>query len=483
MQFGEAVVTEDDLCYLTVAEALRRFADHSLSPVDLVKAQLKRLQATQPAINAASFIYEEEALASARDSERRYAVTDGKPRALEGIPTAIKDESAIAGKITTYGSLIYKDYVPDTTTPVVQRLLDAGVVVHARTTTPEFSCTGFTHSRLWGVTRNPWNQAFTPGGSSGGSGASLAAGTSLLATGSDIGGSIRIPASACGIVGYKPPYGRNPATPPFNLDFFNHPGPMARSVEDCLLMQNVMCGPHPLDNASLRPKLTLTPDRSGIAGWKIAYSLDLGYFEVDDEVRRNTLDAIEVLRSLGAEVEEVDLGWTEETLTAALDYLEMIFGSWVAEYLDERAEKLTSYARYFGNQSKSKTGATFLRALGTCGNMYRSLGPILEKYNALICPTLAIPAVPAEQDPVGEDLLINGKRVHPFFGWTMTYPFNMLSRCPVLSVPSGRAGNGVPTGIQIVGRTYCDSDVFRIGLAYEEAAGGWFRSSRDRPKL
>lgn len=476
-------MTEDDLCYLSVTESLRRFAEHSLSPVELVKAQLKRLHATQKTINAASFIYEEEALAAARESERRYTMTDGRPRPLEGIPTAIKDESAIAGKATTYGSLIYKDHIPDATTPVVQRLIDAGVVVHARTTTPEFSCTGFTHSRLWGVTRNPWNQAFTPGGSSGGSGATLAAGASSLATGSDIAGSIRIPASACGVVGFKPPYGRNPATPPFNLDFFNHPGPMARSVEDCMLMQNVMCGPHPLDNASLRPKLALAPDRGGIKGWKIAYSLDLGYFEVDAEVRKNTLNAVEALRSLGAVVEEIDLGWTSESLTAAVDYLEMIFGSWVLEYLDERAEKLTSYARYFGNQAKGKTGTAFLKALNTCGNMYRSLGPALEKYNALICPTLAIPAVPAEQDPVGEDLLINGKRVHPFFGWTMTYPFNMQSRCPVLSVPSGRASNGVPTGIQIVGRTYCDSDVFRVGLAYEAAIGGWFQSAQDRPKI
>jgi len=131
---------------------------------------------------------------------------------------------------TSNGSLLMKDFVPDTTSPVNQRVLDAGAIAHARTATPEFSCAGFTHSRLWGVTRNPWNPEFTSGGSSGGSSASLAAGTSTLATGSDIGGSIRIPASTCGLVGYKPPYGRNPEDTPLNLDYYCHSGPLARHV-------------------------------------------------------------------------------------------------------------------------------------------------------------------------------------------------------------------------------------------------------------
>ncbi len=149
----------------------------------------------------------------------------------------VNDGNMIKGRVTTFGSLLYRETVATSTTPVVQRLIDAGVVVHGRTTTPEFSCTGFTHSRLWGVTRNPWNPAYTPGGSSGGSGAALAGGMASLATGSDIGGSIRIPASACGVVGYKPPYGRNPSTPPFNLDFYNHPGPMALTAHDCRVIQ------------------------------------------------------------------------------------------------------------------------------------------------------------------------------------------------------------------------------------------------------
>jgi amidase len=471
-----------DLCYMPAAEALRRFRSRTLSPVELLQAQLRRIDETRNSINAVCFVYAEEAMAEARKAEDRYGTAAADIRPLEGLPTGIKDENTIAGKVTTFGSLIYKDNVAQTTTPVVQRLIDAGVVVHGRTTTPEFSSEGFTHSRLWGVTRNPWNLDYTPGGSSGGSGAALAGGMASLATGSDIGGSIRIPASACGLVGFKPPYGRNPATPPFNLDFYNHPGPMARSVEDCLLMQNVMCGPHPNDIASLKPKLELPVDRRGIRGWKIAYSLDLGYYEVDEDVRRNTLAALEIFRSLGAEVVEVDLGWTKQTEKAADDYLRTIFGAWVAEYLDERAAMLTKYGRAFAQASQTATPRDFLASLYTAGEMYSTFGPLMENFDVFVCPTLALPAVGAEHDPAN-GLTINGKPVDPRYGWIMTYPFNMLSRCPVLSVPSGHAANGVPTGIQIVGKTYSDADVFRAGLAFETAVGGWFTRPEARPRI
>jgi amidase len=471
-----------ELCYLPAAEALRRFRKRSLSPVELLQAQLERIEETKDSVNAFGFVYQDEAMAEARKAEARYASSSADIRPLEGLPTGIKDENNIKGKVTTFGSLIYKDNVATETTPVVQRLLDAGIVVHGRTTTPEFSSEGFTHSRLWGVTRNPWNLDYTPGGSSGGSGAALAGGMAVLATGSDIGGSIRIPASACGLVGYKPPYGRNPATPPFNLDFYNHPGPMARTVEDCILMQNVMCGPHPNDIASLKPKLELPVDRSGIHGWRVAYSLDLGYYELDEDVRRNTLAALDVFRSLGAEVVEVDLGWTKASEKAADDHMKTIFGAWVAEYLDERAGLLTKYGKAFAEASQTVTTKDFLQSMYTAGEMYSSYGPMMETFDIFICPTLSIPAVGAEHDPAN-GLEINGKPVDPRCGWIMTYPFNTLSRCPVLSVPSGHAKNDVPTGIQIIGKTYCDADVFRAGLAYEQAVGGWYATAQARPVI
>jgi amidase len=244
-----------------------------------------------------------------------------------------------------------------------------------------------------------------------------------------------------------------------------------------------MCGPSPKDIASLRPKLVLPNEYQPIKDWKIAYSPNLGCFEVDPEVEENTLASLEVFKSLGATVEEVDLGWGPETLEAGLAYLGHIFGAAMQDELEQHADKLTTYAKAFAEESLKSTPRDFLGSLDVAYQMYSTLGPILEKYNVLICPTTAIPAVPADFDPTKDDLKINGKDVNKMLGWCMTTPFNTMSRCPVLTVPSGKASNGVPTGIQIVGKTYCDEDVFQAALAYETALGGWFNLKNKRPTL
>ncbi|WP_119300077.1 amidase [Dongia deserti] len=474
-----------DLCYLPATEALARFRSRKLSPVELMRAVIARAEKVNKKVNAFTFTHFDEALEAARKAEAKYAKNGARLGALEGLPVAIKDESWIKGKPTSYGSLIYKDFVPDVTSPNNERILKAGGIVHARTATPEFSCSSVTQTRLWGMTRNPWNPKFTPGGSSGGSAASLASGTSAIATGSDIGGSIRIPASCAGVVGYKPPYGRNPDDPPFNLDPYCHTGPLARTVADTILLQNVMCGPSPMDIASLRPKLRLPMQYKPIKGWRIAYSMDLGFYNVDKDVVANTKAALDVFRSLGATVEEVDLGWTIDALKAGVDHLNHLFGGLMAGYAKKHRKLMTPYAVDFARQGAKSKAADFLRAMEVATKMYATLGPILEKYNVLVCPTTALPAVRADFDPTLHDVKINGKKVEvwPVIAWCMTTPFNTMSRCPVLSVPSGRAANGVPTGIQIVGRTYCDADVFQAGMAYETAAGGWYGSAKTRPDL
>lgn len=471
-----------DPTYLTAQEAIEGFTDKSLSPVELMEATIARAEAVQETLRPFTYTHYDEAMDQARAAEARYA--KGAPRGpLDGLPIGIKDESYIAGKPTSGGSLILKDFVADSTSVNNQRIIDAGGIVHARTATPEFSCAGITWSRLWGVTRNPWNPEFTTGGSSGGAAASLAVGSSSIATGSDIGGSIRIPASICGLVGYKPPYGRNPDDPPFNLDFYCHTGPLARSVKDAIRLQNVMCGPHPSDIASLRPKLVLPAAYAPIRGWKIAYSPDLSLFEVDPEVRRNTEAALDVFRDLGATIEEVDLNWPETALQAAMDYLGHLFGGYLSGLLEEHGDLMTSYCRDFAEKAMGSSAQSFVGSLETAGQMYGTLGPILEEFDLLICPTTATPAVKADFDPSQDRVEINGKEVRPELGWAMTTPFNTLSRCPVLQLPSGHAANGVPTGIQLVGRTYCDADVFQAGLAYETALGGWYRDAAGRPKL
>ena len=474
-----------DLCYMPATQALALFRARKLSPVELMQAVVARAGKVNRKVNAFTFTHFDEALDGARKAEAKYAKTAGRLGALEGLPIAVKDESWIKGKPTSYGSLIYKDFVPDVTSPNNERILKAGGIVHARTATPEFSCSSATHTRLWGVTRNPWNPKFTPGGSSGGSAASLASGTAPLATGSDIGGSIRIPASCAGVVGYKPPYGRNPDDAPFNLDPYCHTGPLARTVADAILLQNVMCGPSPTDIASLRPKLRLPTQYKPIKGWRIAYSIDLGFYNVDKEVVANTRAALDVFRSLGATVEEVDLGWSIDLLKAGVDHLNHLFGNLMAGYARKHRKLMTPYAVAFAKDGAKSTAAKFLNAMEVAARMYATLGPVLEKYDVLICPTTALPAVRADFDPTLHDVRINGKTldVWPILAWCMTVPFNTMSRCPVLSVPSGRARNGVPTGIQIVGRTYCDADVFRAGMAYETAVGGWYGDPTRRPGI
>jgi len=471
-----------DLCYMPATEALSLFAKKKLSPVELMQAVIDRAEATKDAVNAFTYTHYDEALALAKKAEAKYA--KGKNTGpLEGLPIAVKDESYIKGKPTSNASLILKDFVAEKTSPNNERIMAAGGIVHARTATPEFSCAGYTWSRLWGVTRNPWNPKFTPGGSSGGSGAALASGLAPIATGSDIGGSIRIPASACGVVGYKPPYGRNPDDPPFNLDFYCHTGPMARTVQDAILLQNVMCGPDPRDIASLRPKLTLPTKYKAIKHWKIGFSMDLGLFEVDKEVQKNTHAALDVFRSLGAKVEEVDLRWPANALQQGMAYLNHLFGASLAKLLADHGDDLCTYTRKFAEEGQSSKATDFVWTLETAAEMYNTLGPLLEKYDVLICPTNNLPAVPADHDQSKDEVRINGKLVNPSLGWVMTTPFNMMSRCPVISVPSGHARNGVPTGIQIIGRTYSDEDVFRAAIAYEKALGGWYGSKASRPKI
>ncbi len=460
----------DDLCSLGAAEALARFRDHSLSPVELMRAVIRRAEAVEPRINAFSFTYFERALAAAKASEARYMKPGARLRPLEGIPLAVKDEAQIKGEVTTNASMLWKDGPGEPRTSyAIDRLLKAGAIVHARSTTPEFSCASITHSLLHGVTRNPWNTDFTPGGSSGGSGAALAACSATLASGSDIAGSIRIPASACGVVGFKPPYGRNPQEPPYNFDTYCHIGPMARSVEDCALMQNVMAGPHPGDITTLRPRLRIPSSHRDVRGLKVAVSLDLGFYPVDPAVADNFQRMVALLGELGIEVTEFRPGWDWHCLEAAWDHLCHLWGATTGP-LYTRRDEMTGYARDFVERARGHSAEKFLHSMVVAGKMYDELGAALQKNHALLCPTLALPAVAADHDPL-QPVTVDGETVEGNIGWCMTWPFNMLSRCPVISLPSGQAGNGVPTGVQIVGRTYDDRTVFALADALEKARG------------
>ncbi len=465
-----------ELCYMAATEAIAKFAARELSPVDLVEAVIARSEQVNPKVNAYTYAFFDRAREQARAAEARYAA-GGEVRPLEGVPIVIKDYHDVKGEITTYGSKMFADHVSEKSAPTVARLLDAGAIMIARSTTPEMAYAPMTRSELWGITRNPWNLEYSPGGSSGGSAAAVAAGMTTLADGTDGGGSVRIPASSSGVFGYKPPFGRNPIDVAAPRESLIHFGPLTRSVADGALMQNVTAGPHPDDMCSLRPKLTLPDAFEPIAGWKIAFSMDLGYFEVDEEVQRNTRTAVEVFKGLGCQVEEVEVGWNFGSLDAWYTLWEGAFWALCGDLYPRWKFEMDGFVRDILERGAQHSAGRYYRAQLVRGEMYKTLGPILDRYDVLICPTTAVPGVPADHDAARTDFTINGKPLtvsnRPgdiYVQWQLCYPFNLIPECPVATVPSGFSSSGLPTGLQIVGRTYDDLSVFRAAADFERAS-------------
>ena len=469
-----------ELCYMTGTEALAAFKEKKLSPVELMKAIIARCEAVNPKVNAITYDFFDRALKQARQAESKYTKKSARPRPLEGLPVAIKDFHPVKGEITTFGSKIFEHNRPDYTAATVDRLLRAGAIMHARSTTPEFAYSGNTHSPLWGQTCNPWNLDYVSGGSSGGAGAMIASGMSTLADGTDGGGSIRIPASASGIVGYKPPFGRNPLDRDHPLESILHYGPLTRSVADAALMQNVMSGPHPDDLCSLPEKFTLPDTFEDLKGFKVALSIDLGYVPIDAQVERNTRAAAEVFRKLGCTVDEVDLGWDWGVLDCWLTWWEGLFAGVAEQFLPRWRYEMDPFVADLLDKGRSHDAARLYRRNLKRGEMWQKLQPIVSKYDVMICPTLAVPAVPTDHDEFSTDFTVNGTVVNAYVGWIMTHGFNLVSQCPVMSVPTGFArSTGVPTGMQIVARPYDELRVFRAATAFENAK----RWRRKRPPI
>ncbi|APE24942.1 MULTISPECIES: amidase [Streptomyces] len=458
-----------DLAYLSATEARRLFDARELSPVELMRAVIDRAEQTEPVVNAFTERLFEEALEQARHAEDRFLGKGGlTPRPLEGIPVATKEKHAIAGRSLTEGSLVNVGATATENAPVIDRILEAGGIIHARTATPEFSIATFTHSRLWGVTRNPWNPDLTPGGSSGGAGASLAAGSTLLASASDIGGSTRIPAAFTGTVGFKAPYGRIPGVAPLSADHYRGDGPMARTVDDCVTFANVLAGPDPRDHVSLRPKLVLPTAYAPVAGMRLALCLRLGAYDVHPEVEAATRAVARALTDAGAVVEEIELPWTRDDLLISLAaHFSTVFGALVSEVEAKHRDRMTAYAAAFADtMAEARERVSYLDGLRVETRMQRELAEAMAPFDALICPTTAVPGLPAGDDLLGR-LVVNGVDHGEPLWAAMTAPFNISNRCPVLNVPSGRSSWGVPTGVQIVGHTYDDPTVFRVGKALE----------------
>ena len=471
---------EMDLCYLDACEVLQRYKKREVSPVDVLQAQIERFEQIGGEINPFTQCRFERAQQQARLAEQAYMRNEARP--LEGVITAIKDETYVRGEVTTNGSRLLQNNVADVTDPVPERLMAAGSIFHARTATPEFSVASYTWSDLWGVTRNPWNTDITPGGSSGGAAAAMAAGLSTIANGTDMGGSVRIPASQCGLVGLKASHGRIPEIPPYNVDPYVHHGMLTRSVRDMVLLYNLISGPHPVDLMSQMAKEPVASQPLDLRGVKVGLSLDLGFFPLDDDVRRNTLSYAETLRASGAEVEMVSLDWDARCIRTAQIHQGAQMGHMLRKKYDhaECRAQLTSYVKHYFSLSAAASPQRILEANEYAQHMWQSLEQVFRDYDFLLCPTVCSTRVPADFDYSRDSMEVGGVEVDPVKGWFMTYPFNTLSRCPVLSLPSGFADNRVPTGVQLVGHPYADGRLLQFALGIEAVTGPFIHAD-NRP--
>lgn len=459
----------NELAYLSATEALRHFRSGDLSPVELLNAVIARAELTEPTVNAFAERLFDEALAQAHLAATRYLGRgDRCPGALEGIPVAIKEHQAIAGRTVTAGSLLPGAEVPTENAPIVDRVCSAGGIIHARTTMPEFGIATFTHSRRWGITRNPWNPDYSPGGSSGGAAASLAAGSTTLATGSDVGGSIRIPAAFTGTVGFRPPHGRIAAAAPNSANSYYSEGPLTRTVDDCILFANSLIGPDPRDHASLRPGQLLPMSYTDVTGVRVALCVQFGDYRVHPEIEANTRAAARALGDAGATVEEIALPWTQERVARAVGpHFAATTGPDVIAAVRAHRELVCDYTLANAGQIEQlSTRYTAADGIRVETAMQRELAEAMAGYDALVCPTTTVPGFLAGDD-MSAGCVVDGYDYGGPLGLALALPFNIAGRCPVLNVPSGVSSCGLPTGMQIVGHTFDDAAVFRIGRALE----------------
>jgi Asp-tRNA(Asn)/Glu-tRNA(Gln) amidotransferase A subunit family amidase len=460
-----------DRCFASAADQAALVASGGCSPLDLVELALARIDEVQPRLNCFAHVWADEARAEARaagDALARGAATGP----LFGVPVAVKETTQVAGRRFTVGSRTHQDVVADHDAYVTEALRRAGAIVVGATTSPEFAHTLQTDSPMWGATRNVWNPALTPGGSSGGSATAVASGCVALAEGSDMGGSVRIPAAWSGIVGLKPGIGRIPMDVlPGLFDSISHHGPLARSVDDARLFLRCTQGPDERDILSVTTPLDLEgPTPADVRGMRFGLSVDLGSWWVHPEVGAAVTAAATALEAAGAIVEPVDpqLGEADEFLWIQLwgVFMSGYFGHLVDEYADVMDPDVLKLIE-LGN-SISATDYKRLEIQRT--DVWRRVSGVLAGRDALLCPTMATPPPSAAKaDRVRQRPPDDGK----YHAEDMTGVFNLVAPCPALSVPCGvhaAAGiEGVPIGLQIVGQRWREDTVLRIGRAVELA--------------
>ena len=449
----------------TATELLAMYRHRQASPLEATRAVLARIDALNPKLNAFCLVAHEAALQQARDSEARW--NRGEPRGeLDGVPVSIKDLILTRGWPTLRGSrTVDPDQPWDVDAPATARLREAGAVLLGKTSTPEFGCKGETNSPRSGITRNPWDLSKTPGGSSGGTAAAVAAGLGPLSVGTDGAGSVRIPAAFCGNFGLKPSFGRVPAYPLSPFGSVSHLGPHTLSVRDAALMLNVLKNPDARDWTSLPPDATdcLAGLDDGIRGLRIAYSPTLGYaHHVDPQIAAAVHTAVQQLQTLGAQVEQLDPGFEDPLeITTGLWFL----GSWTVwnTLSAEQQELVDPDFRAQATLGSSLSALDIQKLNARRGALGAHMRQFMQRFDLLVTPSVAVPAFearPAGHSPMTPQAML---------GWTpFSYPFN-LTQQPACTIPCGLTRAGLPMGLQIVGPMFGDALVLRAARAYESA--------------
>ncbi len=464
----------DTLAFAGALEIRRMVAAKEVSPVEVVRMYLDRIERLDTQLNSYLTVTAEEALRAARDAEDA-VMRGGDLGPLHGVPVSIKDSEDTKGVRTTMGSLIHEDREPGEDSLPVERILGAGAVMLGKTNLPEFGMIGDTTNRLGGPCRNPWNTDHSPGGSTGGGAAALAAGLCALSQGSDGGGSIRGPSSFCGVYGIKPTLGRVPRRAGAGFNHFSQHGPLARSVRDAAVMLQAMAGWDARDPNALRepPDDYLAAADRGVSGLRLGWSPDFGGFPVDSEVKSIAARAALAFEDMGCVVEEYDISLdapseTFWTLTCAGIYA--AFG----HLYEERADDMMPYTRRKIQDGSRVTGADYARALGRMSAVRAEFLDKLERFDLLLNPTTGVAAFPAGQ-PTTE---IEGREVDEFEGYTFNFNVNMIGS-PAASLPCGFTSDGLPVGLQVIGRFGGEADVIAASAAFE-AARPW---ARHRPTV
>ncbi|MFI2432408.1 amidase [Streptomyces sp. NPDC018693] len=457
-----------ELTELTAVRLVEGYRKGEFDPVEVTRAALERAERIQPRVNAFVRLLPDEALAEARASAGRWR--RGEPAGLlDGVPVTVKDLLLLRGHPTLRGSRTVAPEGPwDEDAPSVARLREHGAVFLGKTTTPEYGWKGVTDSPLTGITRNPYDPSRTAGGSSGGSAAAVALGAGPLSLGTDGGGSVRVPAAFCGILGLKPTYGRVPIHPASPFGTLSHVGPMARDAADLALLLDVIGVPDARDWSALGPagisyREALT---GGVHGLRVAYSPSLGgQVPVRTAVATAVRRAVERLAGLGAYVEEADPDFSEPV--DAFHTLWFTGAARVAQHLGpHRRELLEPGLREICAAGERRSALDYLAAVDVRMDLGRRMGVFHETYDLLVTPTLPLTAFEAGVE------VPRGSGLRRWTGWTpFTYPFN-LTQQPAVSVPVGVDGDGLPVGLQIVAARHRDDLVLRAAHAlHQELAG------------